>query len=71
MASETKNLGTKTRTIITLAKHPDVDRITREQAAMRAQSKVDVLLVNPPTPDGSNAPVARSPPKSRAAPKRC
>lgn len=57
MASETdgtlKNLGTKTRTIITLAKHPDVDRITREQSALRAQSKIDVLLVNPPTPDGS------------------
>jgi len=50
---QTKNLGTRTRTIITLAKHPDVDRITREQAAIREQSQVDVLLVNPPTPDGS------------------
>ena len=33
-----KNLGTKTRTIITLAKHPDVDSIAREGSAReRAQ----------------------------------
>jgi anaerobic magnesium-protoporphyrin IX monomethyl ester cyclase len=52
-AAAAKNLGTKTRTIITLAKHPNVDTITREHAAIRQQSHVDVLLVNPPTPDGS------------------
>jgi radical SAM superfamily enzyme YgiQ (UPF0313 family) len=48
-----KNLGTKTRTIITLAKHPNVDSITRDSSAAREPHGVDVMLVNPPTPDGS------------------
>jgi radical SAM superfamily enzyme YgiQ (UPF0313 family) len=55
-APETKtprNVGTKTRTILLAAKHPDTDAIARDyQAARQEVSKVDVLLVNPPTPDG-------------------
>lgn len=49
-----RNVGTKTRTIVIPAKHPDVDVIARESAAARREkSNVDVLLVNPPTPDGA------------------
>ena len=53
-ATAPRNVGTKTRTIITLAKHPDADAAARESAAARQErSLVDVLLVNPPTPDGA------------------
>jgi anaerobic magnesium-protoporphyrin IX monomethyl ester cyclase len=49
-----RNVGTKTRTIVTLAKHPDTDAIARQYQAQRQEkSQVDVLLVNPPTPDGA------------------
>jgi radical SAM superfamily enzyme YgiQ (UPF0313 family) len=48
-----RNVGTRTRIIITPAKHPDTDAIARQSAIARNEtSKVDVLLVNPPTPDG-------------------
>ena len=48
-----RNVGTKTRTIVTPARHPDMDAILRDSAAARQErSRVDVLLVNPPTPDG-------------------
>jgi anaerobic magnesium-protoporphyrin IX monomethyl ester cyclase len=50
----TRNVGTKTRIIVTPAKHPDTDAISREsQAARQEKSHVDVLLANPPTPDGA------------------
>jgi anaerobic magnesium-protoporphyrin IX monomethyl ester cyclase len=49
-----RNVGTKTRTIVTPAKFPDADAIAQVSAAGRQQtSKVDVLLVNPPSPDGA------------------
>lgn len=49
----TRNVGTKTRIILTPAKHPNTDDIARQaHAARQEKSKVDVLLVNPPTPDG-------------------
>jgi anaerobic magnesium-protoporphyrin IX monomethyl ester cyclase len=48
-----RNVGTKTRIILTPAKHPDTDAVARESAVARHEtSQVDVLLVNPPTPDG-------------------
>jgi radical SAM superfamily enzyme YgiQ (UPF0313 family) len=48
-----RNVGTKTRTILLQAKHPDTDEIAKQyQAARQERSLVEVLLVNPPTPDG-------------------
>ena len=48
-----RNVGTKTRIILTPAKHPDADAVSQQyQAARQEKSNVDVLLVNPPTPDG-------------------
>jgi anaerobic magnesium-protoporphyrin IX monomethyl ester cyclase len=49
-----RNVGTKTRIILLPAKHPDTDAIAREYAEERGEkSGVDVMLVNPPTPDGA------------------
>jgi radical SAM superfamily enzyme YgiQ (UPF0313 family) len=49
-----RNVGTKTRHLLVQAKHPDTDAIVRQAAVARSeQSQVDVLLVNPPTPDGA------------------
>ncbi|MGE3840907.1 MAG: radical SAM protein [Vicinamibacterales bacterium] len=51
---DARNVGTKTRTIVLPVKHPDADAIARQQAAARHEGhNVDVLLVNPPTPDGA------------------
>src|SRR5262249_42959400 len=48
-----RNVGTKTRIILTPAKHPDADAVSQQyQAARQEKSNADVLLVNPPTPDG-------------------
>jgi radical SAM superfamily enzyme YgiQ (UPF0313 family) len=53
-APEPRNVGTKTRVIVVPAKHPDTDAIARTYAEARGEtSRVDVLLVNPPTPDGA------------------
>jgi radical SAM superfamily enzyme YgiQ (UPF0313 family) len=47
-------VGRKTRLIVLPAKHPNTDAIARDSAIARGESsKVDVLLVNPPTPDGA------------------
>jgi anaerobic magnesium-protoporphyrin IX monomethyl ester cyclase len=52
--NEPRNLGTKTRFILTPAKHPDADLLVSAGAPSRQEaSKVDVLLVNPPSPDGA------------------
>ena len=49
-----RNLGDGTREIVRPARHPDSDALARERAAARAlESRVDVLFVNPPTPDGT------------------
>ena len=49
-----RNIGTKTRVIVTPAKFPDADTAARTGAASRPQaSQVDVMLVNPPSPDGA------------------
>ena len=49
-----RNVGEKTRTIVLPMVHPDTDEIARQSAAARGEkSNVDVLLVNPPTPDGA------------------
>lgn len=49
-----RNVGTKTRSIVTPAKFPDADVIATAGAAARQEvSRVDVLLVNPPSPDGA------------------
>jgi radical SAM superfamily enzyme YgiQ (UPF0313 family) len=49
-----RNVGTKTRVIVLPAKHPDTDALAQASAAERDEkSAVDVLLVNPPTPDGA------------------
>jgi anaerobic magnesium-protoporphyrin IX monomethyl ester cyclase len=53
-ARESRNLGTKTRLVLTMAKFPDADQIARDGASSRQEvSKVDVMLVNPPSPDGA------------------
>ena len=49
-----RNVGEKTRIILVPAKHPDTDAIARQYAEQRREtSRVDVMLVNPPTPDGA------------------
>jgi len=49
-----RNVGVKTRTIVLPVTHPDTDEMSRQSAASRNEkSKVDVMLVNPPTPDGA------------------
>lgn len=49
-----RNVGEKTRIIVVPAKHPDTDAIARQYAQQRHEtSRVDVMLVNPPTPDGA------------------
>jgi anaerobic magnesium-protoporphyrin IX monomethyl ester cyclase len=49
-----RNVGEKTRTIVLPMVHPDTDVVAQQSAAARGeQSLVDVLLVNPPTPDGA------------------
>jgi anaerobic magnesium-protoporphyrin IX monomethyl ester cyclase len=53
-AREPVNVGTKTRTIVLPVLHPDTDAVAKRYAAERGEaSRVDVLLVNPPTPDGA------------------
>ena len=54
MSSEFReNLGTRRIPKLPEPKYPDADRIVREHAITRRKdSKVDVLLVNPPSPDG-------------------
>jgi anaerobic magnesium-protoporphyrin IX monomethyl ester cyclase len=49
-----RNVGTKTRIILLPAKHPDTDEVVQQYARKRGEtSRVDVMLVNPPTPDGA------------------
>jgi hypothetical protein len=49
-----RNVGEKTRTIVLPMVHPDTDEVARLSAAARGEkSNVDVMLVNPPTPDGA------------------
>jgi radical SAM superfamily enzyme YgiQ (UPF0313 family) len=52
---EPRNVGTKTRVILLPVKHPDTDAVARRYAEDRLgeKSSVDVMLVNPPTPDGA------------------
>lgn len=54
MAAEVRdNLGTRRIVKLPPVRFPDADAIVRERAAARGRaSKVDVLLVNPPSPDG-------------------
>jgi anaerobic magnesium-protoporphyrin IX monomethyl ester cyclase len=53
VSNEPRNVGTKTRNLIVLAKHPDTDAIAAHRAQAERRHGVDVLLVNPPTPDGA------------------
>jgi anaerobic magnesium-protoporphyrin IX monomethyl ester cyclase len=49
-----RNIGTKTRLIVLPPKFPDADTAGRDSIASRApRHHVDVLLVNPPSPDGA------------------
>ncbi len=48
-----ENLGSRRIVKLPPVRFPDADAIVRERAAARSRdSKVDVLLVNPPSPDG-------------------
>ena len=48
------NIGTKTRTIVLPVMPPDTDAVAQRYAEERGErSRVDVMLVNPPTPDGA------------------
>jgi len=52
--TEPRNVGTRTRTIVLPMEHPDTDAVARKYAEERGDhSRVDVMLVNPPTPDGA------------------
>jgi anaerobic magnesium-protoporphyrin IX monomethyl ester cyclase len=54
MSAEVReNLGTRRIVKLPPVRFPDADAIVRDRAAARGRdSKVDVLLVNPPSPDG-------------------
>jgi len=53
-AKEPVNVGTKTRQILLPVRHPDTDAVARRYAEARGEkSGVDVMLVNPPSPDGA------------------
>ena len=54
MASDPRhNLGTRRLVALRDARFPDADAVVRDRAVARApESTVDVLLVNPPSPDG-------------------
>jgi anaerobic magnesium-protoporphyrin IX monomethyl ester cyclase len=53
MSDLNDNLGTRRLIDLPLARFPSADEIVRERAMARdRQSKVDILLVNPPAPDG-------------------
>ncbi len=48
-----ENLGTRRIIKLPEVRFPDADAVVRERAVVRQQeSKVDILLVNPPAPDG-------------------
>src|SRR5881397_2270286 len=49
------NMGTRTREIVRPPKFPDAGAAVREHISARARpsTAVDVLLVNPPSPDGA------------------
>ena len=48
-----ENLGTRRIVKLPEPRFPDADAIVRTRAIARSrESKVDVLLVNPPSPDG-------------------
>jgi anaerobic magnesium-protoporphyrin IX monomethyl ester cyclase len=49
--SQPRNVGTKTRHLVVLPRHPDADATVAP--VPRGPETVDVLLVNPPTPDGA------------------
>src|SRR3972149_1449562 len=47
------NLGTRRVVKLPAARFPDADAVVRDRAIARSrESKVDVLLANPPSPDG-------------------
>jgi anaerobic magnesium-protoporphyrin IX monomethyl ester cyclase len=48
-----RNVGTKTRPIVVAPRFPDSDAAVARNAASGPASRVDVWLVNPPTPDGA------------------
>jgi len=49
------NLGARTRPTVRMAAYPNADDILQQggMAPQKAEGQVDVLLVNPPTPDGA------------------
>ncbi|MCZ7547442.1 MAG: hypothetical protein M5R40_29745 [Anaerolineae bacterium] len=47
-----RNLGTRRVPKLPMAKSPDADAVFRSLRPPRAQDAVDIMLVNPPTPDG-------------------
>jgi anaerobic magnesium-protoporphyrin IX monomethyl ester cyclase len=48
-----QNLGTRAVKNLPMAKFPDADLAVRAQGIRKPPYKVDILLVNPPTPDGA------------------
>ncbi len=48
-----ENLGSRPLRSLPVAKYPDADLAVREHGVRRPPYQVDVLLVNPPTPDGA------------------
>ena len=48
-----QNLGSRSLRSLPLAKFPDADLAVRARGIRRPPHKLDILLVNPPTPDGA------------------
>src|SRR5512143_2673948 len=46
------NLGTRTRQMVPSPRFPDLGPAISELQAKRPEGAVDILLVNPPSPDG-------------------
>lgn len=51
-SKEWKNLGTRRIPQLRMANFPDADAAVRDGATQRSATAVDILVVNPPTPDG-------------------
>ncbi len=54
MDTHKENLGSRRVPALRMADFPDADEIVRQgtHQAVQADQRIDILLVNPPTPDG-------------------
>ncbi|MGC8875023.1 MAG: B12-binding domain-containing radical SAM protein, partial [Chloroflexia bacterium] len=52
MSPVTENLGTRTQERVPEVRFPLADAVVRQRVDRRPEGAVDILLVNPPAPDG-------------------